>query len=81
MAARTKKPPGTAPAPTSQPDLTASAVVTVFVRDDGTAYVELKVDVDGHQALVAAMKPAAAKAKRAVSLGRSGGSKQSDLQK
>lgn len=58
MAAR-KKAPGTAPAP--KPDLTASAVVTVFVRDDGTALVDLKVDVQGHDALTRAMVPASAK--------------------
>lgn len=44
-----------------EPDLTVSAVVTVFVAEDGSARVVVKVDSEGHEALVVPMKAATSK--------------------
>lgn len=44
-----------------QPDLTVSAIVTVFVHEGGCAEVVIKVDVDGRAGLVEHMRPSIGK--------------------
>lgn len=55
MATRKRAPK--APEP-NLPDLTVSAVVTVICTPDGGADIQIKVDCEGHEVLVAVMKAA-----------------------
>lgn len=61
MAARTKKAPGTAPAP--KPALTVTAIVTVFLgADDGEGRVDVSLDMGGTDGwLVKQLRPATPK--------------------